>query len=140
MIDRILFGQEKLRVLKSALGAYAERGRVHAANVANAETPGYKAREVRFEEDLNLALRTRGHGHLARTDGRHLPGPSSFPGGEVVARNPTSDVSGNGINDVEIDREMADIAENTLRYTVAAELVARTYSGMKAAIRGRALG
>lgn len=140
MIEKILFGQEKLRVLKTALGAYAERGRVHAANVANAETPGYKARELRFEEDLNLALRTRGQGQLARTDGRHLPGPSTLPQGEVVVRNPTSAVNGNGINDVEIDREMADLAENTLRFTVAAELVARTYSGMKAAIRGRAVG
>ncbi len=140
MIGKMLFGEEKLRVLKAALGAYSERGKVHAANVANAETPGWRSREVRFEEDLQLALRTRNGAEPARTDARHLPGTSMLPEGRVYARNPTSAVSGNGINDVEIDREMADIAENTIKYTVAAELVARTYAGMKAAIRGRAIG
>lgn len=140
MIDKVLFGDGKLSVLKSALGAYSERGRVHAANVANAETPGFQSREVSFEEDLNLALRTRDGGSLERTNEHHLPSSSTLPEGRVVMRHPTSAASGNGINDVEIDREMADIAENTLRYTVAAELVARTYSGLKAAIRGRAIG
>ncbi len=140
MIEKMLFGEEKLRVLKAALGAYSERGRVHAANVANAETPGWRSREVRFEEDLQLALRTRNGAEVARTNEGHLAGTGLLPQGEVHARNPTSAISGNGINDVEIDREMADLAENTIKFTVAAELVARTYAGMKAAIRGRALG
>jgi flagellar basal-body rod protein FlgB len=140
MIQKMLFSEEKLRVLKSALNAYSERGRVHAANVANAETPGWRSREVRFEEDLQLALRTRNGAQVARTSAGHLPGTSLLPQGEVHTRNPTSAISGNGINDVEIDREMADLAENTIKFTVAAELVARTYAGMKAAIRGRAMG
>jgi flagellar basal-body rod protein FlgB len=140
MIEKMLFSEEKLRVLKAALGAYSERGRVHAANVANAETPGYRTREVRFEEDLQLALRTRNGARVETTNPRHLPASAALPEGQVRHRNPTSSVSGNGINDVEIDREMADIAENTIKYTVAAELVARTYAGMKAAIRGRAIG
>jgi flagellar basal-body rod protein FlgB len=140
MIDKILFGDDKLRLLKTALGAYSERGRVHSANVANAETPGYRARELRFEEDLQLALRTETAGKLAQTNSRHLPSGAALPSGKTVLRNPTSAVSGNGINDVEIDREMASIAENTVRYTVAAELVTRAYAQMKAAIRGRAIG
>ena len=36
--------------------------------------------------------------------------------------------------------EMADIADNTLRYTVAADLVSRAYQGMRKAIRGRVTG
>jgi flagellar basal-body rod protein FlgB len=139
VIERVLFGEDKLRVLKSALEAYSQRGRVHAANVANAETQGYRARELRFEEDLHLALRTESAGRVAQTDPRHLPGPSLLPEGVVRTRN-TTPYTGNGINDVEIDREMAMIAENTIRYTVAAELVARAYAGLKAAIRGRAIG
>jgi flagellar basal-body rod protein FlgB len=137
MIDRILFGGTKLGVLKRALDAYADRSRVHAENVANVETPGYRSQEIRFEDDLRLALRTDGSHRMAATNERHIGADSRWPQGRPVARNPVSAWNGNGVNDVDIDREMADIADNTLRYTVAAELVSRAYQGMRDAIRGR---
>lgn len=140
MIDRILFGGTNLQVLKKALGVYSDRAKVHARNVANAETPGYRAQEIRFESDLRLALRASGDARPARTNPTHLGGDSAFPSGRLVDRNPGSVWTGNGINDVDVDREMADIADNTLRYTVAAELVRRAYQGMRNAIRGRAVG
>ncbi len=136
MIDRILFSSKTLATQKRALDAYAERGRVHARNVANAETPGYRAREVRFEEDLQLALRTTGDGRLSTTSEKHIGHADQLPGGRLEFRN-SSPWAGNGINDVEIDREMADIAANTLRYTVSADLVSRAYSGLRKAIHGR---
>jgi flagellar basal-body rod protein FlgB len=140
MIDRILFGNRTLSVLKQALVVYADRGRVQARNVANAETPGYRAQQVRFESDLQLALRTTGSERMERTDSRHLGPVGDVPAGVVEARNPPSTYLANGINDVEIDREMADIAENTLRYTVAAERVRQAYQGLRDAIRGRGIG
>ena len=140
MIDRILFGGTSLNVLKRALGVYSDRAKVHARNVANAETPGYRSQEIRFEDDLRLALRTHGEHQLARTHETHLGPQSQWPEGRLSARNPISVWNSNGINDVDIDREMADVAHNTLRYTVAAELVSRAYQGMREAIRGRSLG
>lgn len=137
MMDRILFSGRKLGVLKSALAAYAQRGRVHAANIANVDTPGYRAKEVRFEDDLRLALRTQPAGLMARTDQRHVAPIGDMPRGRTELREAESSLTTNGINNVEIDREMADLAANTLRFDVAAELVARTYRGMKSAIRGR---
>ena len=136
-MDRILFGARPLAATKQALDIYAERGRVHARNVANAETPGYRAQEVRFEDDLKLALRTQAAGSLERTQPRHLPAADTMPGGRVTARHGSGPWSGNGINDVEIDKEMADIARNTERFTVAAEMVKRTYDGLLKAIHGR---
>lgn len=137
MIDRILFSGTKLQVLKTALDAYAQRGKVHAANIANAETPGYRAREVEFENDLALALRSADQGRLETTQARHLSPAGQLPRGEVTYRNPPSAYLENGVNDVQIDREMADLAANTMRFNVAAELVSRAYRGMKSAIRGR---
>jgi flagellar basal-body rod protein FlgB len=137
VIDRILFSTRSLAATKQALDVYAARGRVHARNVANAETPGYRAQEVRFEDDLRLALRTTGEGRLARTQERHLPARGDLPDGRIVARNPGGPWSANGVNDVEIDREMAEIARNTERYTVAAEMVRRAYEGLRKAIHGR---
>lgn len=138
MIQEMVFGDQKLEVLKAALHAYAERNRVHAANIANVETPGYKPQEVRFEEDLNAALKARSTGAPAEAGAPQPAGELGLPKGRIEPRTPLSGATSNGINEVEIDREMADLAENTLRYTVAAELVVRTYSGLKSAIRGRA--
>ena len=136
-MDKILFGTRSLVATKQALDAYAERGRVHARNVANAETPGYRAQEVRFEDDLRLALRTTGDGQMARTNEGHLPAVGALPGGRVVPQHGKDVWTSNGINDVEIDKEMAEIARNTERYTVAAEMVKRTYDGLRKAIHGR---
>ena len=141
MIDRILFGQPTLDVTKRALDVYADRGRVHAKNVANAETPGYRAQEVKFEEDLQLALRMNAAGgEVRKTQPNHLGVDGEYPVGRVAARNPESVLTASGYNDVEIDREMSDIARNTMRFTVAAEMVSRAYQGMRAAILGRRLG
>ena len=137
MMDKILFGARPLVATKQALDAYAERGRVHARNVANAETPGYRAQEVRFEDDLKLALRTNTEGQMARTQEAHMPAIGSMPQGRVVPQHGKDAWTGNGINDVEIDREMAEIARNTERYTVAAEMVKRTYDGLRKSIYGR---
>lgn len=137
MIDRLIFDLPTLNVVKQSLDVYADRGRVHARNVANAETPGYRAQEIRFEEDLQLALRTQAAGTLSGTDDRHLGASGGLPPGKLGARNPQSAWTANGQNDVEIDREMADIAANTMRYTISADLVSRKYAGMRKAIRGR---
>lgn len=132
-----LFNYTTLQASKQALDVYAERGRVHARNIANAETPGYRSQEVRFEDDLQLALRTTGKGGLERTHERHLGLTGNIPGGRLQFRNPTSAWNQNGINDVDIDREMTDVARNTMRFTVAADMVRKTYEGMRKAISGR---
>ncbi len=137
MIEKLLFSAKTLQTTKQALDVYAERGKVHARNIANAETPGYRSQEVRFEDDLRLALRTSSEGGLSRTDEGHLAPAQELPGGRRQFRNPISDWNSNGINDVDIDREMADVARNTMRYTVAAEMARRAYDGMRKAIRGR---
>jgi len=137
VLNDILFSGKALATTKRALDVYAARDRVHARNVANAETPGYRSQEVRFEEDLQLALRTDGAGRLETTNERHLGAAGPLPSPRVVARHPQSAWNANGINDVDIDREMADIARNTMRFTVAAEMVRQAYQGLRKAIYGR---
>ncbi|MTI86494.1 MAG: flagellar basal body rod protein FlgB [Balneolaceae bacterium] len=48
------------QVLARAMGAYALRQKVTAANIANADTPGYKRREVSFENELQNAQQSAG--------------------------------------------------------------------------------
>lgn len=114
-------------ILVRALDALALRQQVTASNIANADTPGFRASEVRFEDILQRALATRpGELSLARTDPRHL-----LAGGIDAAQVEPQVVElsntrlRNDGNNVDIDREMGLLAETTLRYNAVTEALAR---------------
>lgn len=134
MVHRFLFGNKSHILLSSMLDKAAVAQRVIAANVANVGTPGYKRLAVSFDEELARA--TAADRSLKRTDPRHLPDPdwheSIKPKVAVV-----EDGYWNGINNVDIDREMVDLAKNQLDFTIAARLKSMMYSGLRTAIRGR---
>ena len=111
------------------------RSRRHAAiaaNVANADTPGYRAVDVTFGSQLakvGLALRTTHSGH--RTGGGS-PGRDQvvFSGG--LARRDG--------NDVDIDREMSKLARNQIEYQFLARRLSSKFGKLREAITGRANG
>ena len=123
--------------LKNALDAQAMRQRAHTQNIANAETPGYQRVRVEFEDLLSKVI-NNSNSKLARSDDRHI---SSNIANEISAtkhrieREPIDPESGN-LNGVNIDEEMAEMAETQLRYLASIELLRRRYEGMKTAIRG----
>lgn len=113
-------------VLVKAVDAAALRHRAIANNFANVETPGYVRQEVSFEAELRQALET--------------PTGSSFGRerqvGDVRAKM-TGDVSSptreNG-NNVDVDREMASLAENTLAYQALLQTLSVKGQMVRAAI------
>ncbi len=133
MIHQFLFGDKSNVLLGGMMDKAAVAQRVIAANVANVGTPGYKRLAVSFDEELARA--TAADRKLKRTDPRHLPDPdwheSIKPEVKVV-----EDGYWNGINNVDIDREMVDLAKNQLDFTVAARLQSMTYAQLRTAIRG----
>jgi flagellar basal-body rod protein FlgB len=137
MIQGTAFQRAHLESLKKALGVYAQRHKVTAENIANVETPGYRAKEYRFEELLRGAT---GGGRLAgaRTDPHHLPVGLRAPEdvqGQVVAEETGAD---NGVNDVDIDREMATLATNDLSYRLATRVLSMKYRLLREAVTGQA--
>ena len=125
--------------LKKNLDAQAVRQRAHAQNIANAETPGYRRIAVDFEEYLQESVESRNSGSLARTDPRHLSGTSnsSLDDLKPVIREELPAPDSPGVNGVDIDLEMAEMAETQLRYLASIELLKRRYSGLKSAIKGQ---
>lgn len=114
-------------ILVRALDALALRQQVTASNIANADTPGFRASQVRFEDILQRALATRpGELSLLRTNPRHL-----LAGGIDAAQVEPQVVElshtrlRNDGNNVDIDREMGLLAETTLRYNAVTEALAR---------------
>lgn len=129
---------------EAALGPHADalelRGRrteVLARNIANADTPGYLARDVDFRAELTRRL---GEGDqemtsttIRRTDPRHLPTPAS----DTVTlkyRNPLmASFDGNTVN---TQTEQASFAENNMQFQAALRFLNGRFQGLMSAIKG----
>lgn len=113
MTDRI---DALLQVKRTALNARAYRQELLASNIANADTPNYKARDVDFKSVLDGALAGRAQGGLglAATSPRHFQGDGARAfGGSVKYRTEFQpNVDGNTVN---MDVERAAFAENSVQ-------------------------
>jgi flagellar basal-body rod protein FlgB len=134
MVKNALFDQARLSALQQALQAYAQRHRVVSDNIANVQTEDYAAQEFRFEEYLDRAQhRLQG----VKTHSAHLPvgrRPLEVESGQVAPQQNDFD---NGVNNVDIDREMADLATTDLSYRLATRLLSMKYRMLRGAITGR---
>jgi flagellar basal-body rod protein FlgB len=106
------------------MDAAVARQRVIARNVANAETPGYRAQDVRFSRDLREAM-ARG-------------GPDSLGDVAIETFEKDGPTKPDG-NSVDLDRELSDLSGNALAYQALVTLVAMKTTQMRSAIAGRSL-
>lgn len=137
MIEKLLVS-ETSKLMEKALDAASLRNSVIANNLANVDTPGFKRSEVSFEDELAKALSESGGIIGRRTKDKHIPiGPRKAT--EVSARmelqNDTS-VRNDG-NNVDIDREMAALAKNTILYNALVQQISGEYQKLKTVISGR---
>jgi flagellar basal-body rod protein FlgB len=106
--------------LDLALGAAGRRQEVLANNLANVNTPGYKRLDVDFDAALRQALHASRRG-----DDRQLA--SLRPG---VQRDANISVRADG-SSVDVDQEMAFLAENNIRYNALVQLTQKRLEGLK---------
>lgn len=103
----------------SALDLRAQRSEMLAANVANADTPNYKARDFDFPSALQTAISrsplSAQSVALNRTSAQHIPGGSHGSGVlNLQYRNPAqSSVDG---NTVDLDDELGQFSQNSIAY------------------------
>lgn len=134
MIENIV-GNKTLQVLEKAMDAASLRHSVTSNNLANVDTPGFKASRVLFEDELKKAL---GEGQVLEgklTDPRHIPINTSALAGvtPTVAEDKTIVMRNDG-NNVDIDAEMARMAKNTLYYNTVAQQLSSWFGSIKLAI------
>ena len=124
-----------LKALTTALNFREMRQELISSNVANANTPGFKAKKLDFEEALARALDVDGQMKMNATDGRHYNvGSGGFNNLEPeIYDNPNGVVSENG-NTVDVEAEMAQMAENKLMYDALVQLINKKMGIMKYAI------
>ncbi|MGE5671106.1 MAG: flagellar basal body rod protein FlgB [Fibrobacterota bacterium] len=139
MINEMLFNKTNLPMLSKSLDSAMLRNRAIANNIANATTPGYRRVEVSFEDELRDALdRTRLQG--SRTDRMHIPlGRLDMESVNAKAYHPIDPTLASGVNNVDIDTEMAKLAENQIAFNYAVKYTQGIFKKMNSAIQGRSL-
>ena len=128
---------DTISLLERSLNLRSLQHRVLASNIANMDTPNYKAVEIAVAEEMN---RNQGSGsgiQLVQTQPGHLPLKHSAADNVKLkfAKPPEFSLRGDG-NTVDLDRTMGRLAENTLLYKTAAQIISRKFSGLKKAIKG----
>lgn len=118
-----------------ALDLRAQRHQVLASNIANADTPHYKARDFDFREAMSGALASReGSVSLARTSNRHIEGTMGGISSHLKYRTETqSAVDG---NTVDMDVERAQIADNAIQYQILTQFISDKFQGLRSAMSG----
>ncbi|WKZ93804.1 flagellar basal body rod protein FlgB [Chimaeribacter arupi] len=116
MLDKL---DAALRFQQEALNLRALRQEVLAANIANADTPGYQARDIDFASQLNKVMeqgRVNGSGlALNVTSARHIEVQASQPADlDLLFRVPDQPALDG--NTVDMDRERTNFADNSLKY------------------------
>jgi len=116
--------------LKVAMDVQMKRQELHAQNIANAETPGYKRKYVAFEEYLQESKMKL---KLTTTNQRHLPtSPEIVTAKEVKMKNTSLT---NDQNNVDIDMEVTEMVKDALRYQVLSRLMSANIDRYNTVIR-----
>jgi flagellar basal-body rod protein FlgB len=128
---------DALRFHETVLSLRAQRQQLLASNIANADTPNYKARDIDFNQALQGALSrsAQAPGELAKTASAHLSASTgSIGGAPLLYRTPQQgNVDG---NTVDMDVERNQFADNGLRYEAGITLISAQIKNLLAAIQG----
>ena len=119
-----------------ALTLRAERQRLIASNIANADTPGYVARDMDFASALREASGTAPvAGAMAATHASHLADPAGARSSAELsyAHNPQDSLDQ---NTVDLDRERASFAENSVKYEATLRFINGHMRTLQDAMRG----
>jgi flagellar basal-body rod protein FlgB len=115
---------------ESALQLKAKRVEVLSQNIANADTPGFKARDIDFRDALRAEL---GYGAVTITNERHFATPSGSHAGEVYRIPYNTSVDG---NTVEIGLEQARFGKAASDYQATLDFLQGRVTSFKRALKG----
>jgi flagellar basal-body rod protein FlgB len=116
-----------------ALVLRSQRAEVLAANLANADTPGYKARDFDFKALLNSEMDSSTR--LRTTDNRHIqPEAGPVPPSQLLYRTPMQP-SLDG-NTVDTEREHVAYSANAVEYQTSLSFINSKISGIRKALKG----
>ena len=131
--------EKNLMAHQTALNLQAYRQQLLASNIANSDTPNFKARDILFRDALDAALDRGRLGQqlpLKKTHAQHLGSKAEFSP-EAFVRYRTEWQSAVDGNTVDMDMERAAFAENTVHYEASITFINGLLRSMQTAIAGQ---
>lgn len=125
---------QALGVHEQALQARVKRAEVLANNLANADTPGYKARDVDFQAMMQQAHEKMSGLQMSRTDDAHMDTSAGGSDSELLYRTPHQpSVDG---NTVDAQQEQSRFMRNAMDYQASFQFLSSKFSGLTKALKG----
>ena len=131
-MSKVFFEDNGMRTMERFLDLSVQRQALISSNLANVDTPGYKTVDLSFEQELRDAtasegsrLETTNSGHLAIGTETHSASVKQVEG--LTVRN--------DMNNVNVDREMAQVSTNAMKFSMVAQLLAGKFKTLKSAIQ-----
>ncbi|CAH0346196.1 flagellar basal body rod protein FlgB [Bacillus sp. CECT 9360] len=122
-----------IQSLENALNYSSTKQKVISQNIANADTPHYKAKDVKFNSSFQNELESSINAY--RTDNRHYDFKiaSTTQSGLITKNNMQYNNNGNS---VDVDQEMSDLATNQIYYNAVTDRISGKFQSMQNVIRG----
>jgi flagellar basal-body rod protein FlgB len=121
-------------MMKKSLNFMSTRQTMISSNISNVDTPGFKASDIDFQAQLRSSMGSKGSLNLRSTNEKHF-GPSNFDIMALEAEPFEEDAAAksNG-NNVDIDNEMAKMAENQILYNATIQLMMKRGATVRSAV------
>jgi flagellar basal-body rod protein FlgB len=135
VLQKALFDKGMIPAYNKLADLSSLRHKLIASNIANVSTTGYLKKEIEFDKELRKAM---GKPKIASniTDPRHIP-LGNTPGAPPKVKQIKETENSTGVNSVDIDQEMAELAQNQLVFDFGAMMLGKKFKSLKSAIRGR---
>lgn len=124
-----LFSDNAIRAAIMSLDGLSQRQNIISNNIANVDTPGYRAQELDFESVMKRALRSKGSIQLAATNGAHL-GVANGKRINQVTERPGGTARADG-NNVDIDTELMEMSVTGIQYQAVSQELSKKLALLK---------
>ena len=127
-IDKVIQYHETAVLLRS------KRSEILASNIANANTPGYKARDIDFKEAMRIASTQQSSGLKTTHSAHYSTGQGTVPANLKYVQ-PFQTGTGDG-NTVDLPSQQAAFGQNALEYQMSLRFLSSKFKGMMTALKG----
>jgi len=130
MIGKKLF-DKTMALVERSLDIRGSRHQILSSNIANVETPDYVAKDLPFQKIFERFLETSPTIPLQKTHPHHLPASEGLPFSQDFTTEVETDPASAPVN---IDREMAKLAENDLMFQAGVQALIKKFEALKSTI------
>jgi len=125
---------KEIGFMEQGLRIRAQRQQVLATNIANADTPNYKAKDIDFNQAMKSALSNTGNNAgMSVTNSKHIDSSSNVL--SQVTERTAKQNSADG-NTVDMDVEQSQFAENALQYETLVSMINGTFKNINSVMQG----